>query len=127
MSWASVRSQIILFLKDYKLIPENKTIEESAQTYKHKSYTLKYTGSGSTINHLGGSIAFSNVCELRIIYKNDDNNERILNADTFINLQKAIAGLAIFKGFTEERTFEDLDNKHSIGTMNFEIGIEGSC
>lgn len=127
MSWDSVKSSVKLFLKDYKEVPNNKTLEENAQTYKKNAYTLRYVGSGSSTMYSNGGMAMTNVAELRIMFENNTVEERDDNADKFIKLQLSIAGLAIFKGYNDERTFEDFDDKHTIGTLNFEIGIEGSC
>jgi hypothetical protein len=127
MSWSNQRIAILALLTAYKEVPDNKTIEESAQTYKKNAFTLKYTGSGSSTQYVSNGIAFTNVCELKIIFENNLASERNINADTFINLQKSIAALSGFKGFNDERSFEDFDDKHTIGKMNFEIGIEGSC
>lgn len=127
MSWDSVKSSVKLFLKDYKEVPNNKTLEENAQTYKKNAYTLKYMGSSSTEKYANNTMAMQNLCELRIMFENNTVEERDDNADKFIKLQLSIAGLGAHVKFTDERTFEDFDDKHTIGTLNFEIGIEGSC
>lgn len=124
MSWAASKTIITAALGSYREIPENKTNEDASQTHKHHSYSLKYLGTADTEQYLNHQIAFSHLVELRMNYENNLATERDTNADNFITLQKTIAALTGFKGFTDERTFEDFDNKHTIGTITFEIGLE---
>lgn len=111
----------------YQKVPENKTTEESSMAHNHFSYSLKWIGAMNLTSLTSDKIMWNNVFELIVKYKNINSTEREENAQSFTDLLTAITGISGFLGFLEDAPFEDIDNKHSKGTIKIIIGSENNC
>jgi len=128
MSWATHRATIegLSAFDNYDEIPENKAPETMPQD-KHKAYSLKWLGTDETDMYASGSISYVNKIELQVSYINMASSNRDTNVASFITLITAIAGASGFNSFVGGFSFEDKDNKNSIGTAVFYFGSEGLC
>ena len=126
MSWTTYKSTIeaVLTGSGLREIPENKTPEQVALSHNHNAFSLKFGGIGdnSTLTNKGMLTTHSALIEVR--YKNINSDARDVNADNFYTLLTEFVSMANFLGF-DEMTFEDLDNKHSIGKITFQVGVDG--
>ena len=126
MSWTTYKSTIedVLTGSGLREIPENKTAEQVALSHNHNTFSLKYGGPGShlILTNRGMLMAHSALIEVR--YKNINSDTRDDNADNFYTLLTEFVSMANFLGF-DEVTFEDIDNKHSIGKITFQVGVDG--
>lgn len=126
MSWTTYKSTIkaVLTGSGLREIPENKTAEQVALSHNHNAFSLKYGGEGDnrTITNKGILTTHSALIEVR--YKNINSDARGVNANNFHTLSTEFVDMSNFLGF-DEVTFEDLDNKHSIGKITFQVGVDG--
>lgn len=128
MSWATHRATIegLSAFDNYDEIPENR-IPETMPQDKHKSYSLKWIGTDETDMYTNNAISYVNKIELQVSYINMASSNRDTNVAAFVTLLTAIAGAAGFHDFVGGFSFEDKDNKNSIGTAVFYFGSEGLC
>ena len=128
MSWATHRATIegLSAFDNYDEIPENKVPDTMPQD-KHKSYSLKWIGTDETDMYASGSISYVNKIELQVSYINMASSNRDANVALFVALLTAIAGATGFNSFVGGFSFEDKDNKNTIGKVEFYFGSEGLC
>ena len=129
MSWATYKNTIssVLTDNDYREIPENKLPENTATAFNHQSYLLKGIGTSDVIETTSNGIQYAFLVDLQIKYTNVNSDERHVNFDSFLNVFKAIATLADYKGTTQVPRFEDIDEKHTKGSFQFLFGEEIEC
>ena len=127
MSWSTSKTAIELVLStaEYYEIPENKTLE-NAQKNDHKTYELKWIGTDN-IERATGGIAYANKVRLRVSYINMQKAQRDTNVALFTTLLTALATATGFNNFVGGWTFEDKDNKNTIGEVEFYFGVDGLC
>lgn len=125
MSWTLVKEVIKTALDGYTEIPENKLPDVSSMAHNHKSYSLQSIGIGTPHLTTNSGFTYSHKVRLKVKYTNIDSSKRDENVESFLSLVEALTGLIQFNHFANEPTFEDLDNKHSEGTIEFYYGYEG--
>ena len=127
MAWSTFKAAIesVLSTADYTEIPENKTLE-NAQKNDHKTYELKWIGTDN-IERATGGIAYANKVRLRVSYINMQKAQRDTNVALFTTLLTALATATGFNNFAGGWTFEDKDNKNTIGEVEFYFGVDGLC
>ena len=127
MAWSTFKAAIesVLSTADYTEIPENKTLE-NAQKNDHKTYELKWIGTDN-IERATGGIAYANKVRLRVSYINMQKAQRDTNVALFTTLLTALATATGFNNFVGGWTFEDKDNKNTIGEVEFYFGVDGLC
>jgi len=120
--------EAILSSNGYREIPENKTVTTTAISHNHKSYSLKWSGTGTNIEYYtSGKLAYENAFELVVKYKNMNSGERDSNAQVFLDLLNSLSYASGFLGFIDGAKFEDIDTKHTQGTIKVLIGAESNC
>jgi len=126
VSWTTYKSTIkaVLTGNGLREIPENKTAEQVALSHNHLSFSLKYGGTGDNSILTNKGMLTTHLAKIEIRYKNITPEERDNNADNFYTLLTEFVSMANFLGF-DEMTFEDIDNKHSIGKITFQVGVDG--
>jgi len=128
VSWTTYKTKITTVLTSlgYREIPENKTAEETALSHNHNSYYLNYGGVGDNARLTNKGMLIAHRAVMEIKYKNINSDERANNADSFYTLISEFSKMDNFLGF-EETSFDNIDNKHSIGRITFLIGVDGVC
>jgi len=126
MSWVTNKALIVAVMTGYDEIPENKVPETMPQD-KHKAYSLKWIGTDEFVEYTANAISYVNKVRLEVSYINMQSANRAANADLFATLLTAISSATGFMGFVGGCTFEDKDNKNTIGTVEFYFGSEGLC
>lgn len=131
MSWTTYKATIaaVIDSKGYRLIPENKAVDNAPESFSHKGYSLKWSGMADIDeNFTGNAIAYTHIVDIEVQYINGYDSTRDINAELFQTLVKAIANMIGFKGFRGDAKFEDKkdDPKKSVGTISFLFGVE-SC
>jgi len=127
MSWATDRATIkaaINGLSGYIIIPENKDPEEAPGTHSHKAYSIGLVGIADPTMYAGGNVTYSHTVEVLVKYLGVDDTIQATNESLFLTLQNTISALTGFKGFNSDPALEPMDNKHLLGTVDFEFGID---
>lgn len=125
MSWVVDKQTIedVLIALNYNEIAEDEhTEDEPFAPHKSFYYKLKVIGAeglGLTSN----AAAYSNRILLECYYINDETNTRDKNYDNFRAVFEAIISLSGFLGEISN-DFEDTDELHCKGIINFYFGFE---
>ena len=129
MAWSTFESTLDGAFTGYQKVPENKDMAQAPGTAYHKFYTLKWMGMGMLTGHTSDNWSYAHKARIQVSYLNDSgmSDERDVNADLFVTLVIAISKLASFAGFVSDPSFEDKDNKVSIGTLEIFYGVDGLC
>ena len=127
MSWAVDRAAIksaIDGLTSYIIIPENKEPEEAPGTHPHRAYSLKLKGITDPVMYTGGNVVYTHSVEVLVKYLGVDDTIMVTNESLFLTLQNTISALTSFIGFNSDPSLEVMDEKHLIGTLDFQYGID---
>jgi hypothetical protein len=129
MSATSYHTSITACLSSlgYREVPENKTIDEVSMASNNKVYFLNWAGTNTLTYFTSDRIMYSHIFTLEVKYKNINSLERVTNADLFTTLLNELSKLTSFMGFVNDAVFEQIDNKHSKGSIIFTIGVETNC
>jgi hypothetical protein len=129
MAWSDFESTLDGAFTGYQKVPESKDMAQAPGTAYHKFYTLKWIGQGMWTGHTADNWSYAHKVRIQVSYVNDSgmSDERDVNADLFVTLVIAISKLAPFAGFLSDSSFEDKDNKVSIGALEIYFGVDGLC
>lgn len=125
MSWATYKAAIETVLDGYTEIPENNFPDNSSMAHNHKAYSLQQIGIGTPKLSTASGFSYTHSIRLRVKYTNIDSASRDDNVVLFLALVEGLTGLVQFDNFISEPKFEDLDNKHTQGIIEFYYGYEG--
>ena len=113
---------------DLREIPNLMLIDEVKESHTKDGFILQPTGTTET-EYANRGLLSSYVWQLEIVFKNVTATERVQKFDIFNSIKQSLQQLTGFTGFEGETTFGRLANFTfmSLGTINFQFGIEGSC
>lgn len=126
MAWSTDRATIkaaIDGLSGYIIIPENKDPEDAPGTHNHRAYSLKLKGVEDTTMYTNSALIYVRSVEILVKYNGVDDTIMVTNEGLFDTLIGTIAALAGFINFNSEPTLEPMDNKHLLGTLDFQFGV----
>jgi len=127
MSWAADRATIktaIEGLTGYIIIPENKKPEDAPGTHPHRAFSIALTGVDDPVMHTGRALVYVHSVEVLVKYLGVDDTIQATNESLFLTLQNTISALTGFINFNSEPTLEPMDNKHLLGTLDFQFGVD---
>ena len=126
MAWATDIATLKTTIEDagYYLLPENKEPEELLE-WQNKSYSIRLDGIEDIEQMTGNKVNYSHSVILKVGYTHIDDTKLRTNETAFNTLFKTIAGLASSKN-TTARPLNRIDNKKSIGEINFYYGQDGN-
>ena len=119
--------KILLEGYGYKEIPDLMNIEEVKESQSNKGFILQPTGS-EEIEYTNSSLTTEHEWKLEIVYRSKNLSDRVTNYSYFHSVKQNIQKKTDFKGFLSKPKFERLADLtfHSVGTLEFSYGIEGS-
>lgn len=109
-------------------IPNLMNADEVKESHSRDGFILQPTATAE-VEYTSGGLLSSFQWRLEIIFKNVTALERVQKFDRFNLIKQSLQQLAGFIGFDGDTTFTRLANFNfnSLGTINFSMGIEGSC
>lgn len=109
-------------------IPNMMNADEVKETHKDDGFILQPVATSET-EYTSGGLLSSPQWRLEIVFKNVNALERVQKFDRFNLIKQSLQQLAGFIEFDGDTTFTRLANFTfvSLGTINFSMGIEGSC
>ena len=125
-TWSADRTTIknaIDGLTGYIIIPQNRDPEDAPGTHNHKAYSLKLKGIDDPVMHTGSNLVNVRAVEIKVKYNGVDETIMATNEGLFDTLIGTIAGLTGFINFNSEPTLEIIDDKHLLGTLDFQFGV----
>ena len=125
-TWSTDRATIktaVDGLTDYIIIPENEDPEEAPASHNDKAYSLKLSGIEDSTMHTSSKMIYVRSVMLKVKYNGVDDAIMVTNEGLFDTLIGTIAALTSFINFNSEPTLEPIDNKHLLGTLDFQFGI----
>jgi len=125
-SWSTDRTTIkaaIDGLTGYIIIPQNRDPEDAPGTHNHRAYSLKLKGINDSVMHTSSKLIYVRSVEVLVKYNGVDDTIMVTNEGLFDTLIGTIAALTGFINFNSEPTLEPMDNKHLLGTVEFQFGV----
>ena len=125
-SWSTDRTTIkaaIDGLTGYIIIPQNRDPEDAPGTHNHRAYSLKLKGINDPVMHTSSKLIYVRSVEILVKYNGVDDTIMVTNEGLFDTLIGTIAALTGFINFNSEPTLEPMDNKHLLGTVEFQFGV----
>ena len=125
-SWSTDRTTIkaaIDGLTGYIIIPQNRDPEDAPGTHNHRAYSLKLKGINDPVMHTSSKLIYVRSVEVLVKYNGVDDTIMVTNEGLFDTLIGTIAALTGFINFNSEPTLEPMDNKHLLGTVEFQFGV----
>ena len=125
-SWSTDRTTIkaaIDGLTGYIIIPQNRDPEDAPGTHNHRAYSLKLKGINDPVMHTSSKLIYVRSVEILVKYNGVDDTIMVTNEGLFDTLIGTMAALTGFINFNSEPTLEPMDNKHLLGTVEFQFGV----
>jgi hypothetical protein len=103
-------------------------IDDVKESHTRDGFILQPTGTTET-EYANRGLMSVYAWQLEIVFKNVTATERVQKFDVFNSIKQGLQQLTGFTGFEGETKFGRLANFTfmSLGIINFQFGIEGSC
>lgn len=124
MAWTDILSTITTALTGYTRLPNGKDadLESTSSVHAHKGYSLKCIGIDGEDLTSNAEIG-SYMIELKISYRNKDNDTYDENIELIESVKASLVNLAQFAGFNENVKIENLSDTQILATFMFNFGV----